>query len=75
MNKSVEQNDSISLNNDEIAIVFTPESVRVVTPPVDDDDIAHPHQHFAVMLAYLASTDEEWVESVLKRFDEVTGDK
>lgn len=75
MKKSVEQSDSINLYNDEIAILFTPDSVRVVTPLVDDDDIAYPHQHFAVMLAYLASTDMEWVESTMQRFDEATGDK
>jgi len=75
MKTSFIESDNFELKDGEVAVLYTADSVRIVTPPVDDSTVPEPHQQFAVMLAYLSSVDQEWVESVLQRFDEATADK
>jgi hypothetical protein len=72
MNESVVEADNFTLGDDDVAIVLTPDSVRLVTPKKDDDELVSANVQFAVMLAYLASTDSEWVQDTIDRFEEQT---
>lgn len=74
MTKSIIESSELTLSGDEAAVVLGPERVRLVTPEKKDDDLVGHNVQFAVMLAYLASTDTEWVESVIERFEERTDD-
>lgn len=72
MKDAVVEASEFKLAHDEAAVVISPDSVKLVTPEKDDDEMVGHNVQFAVMLAYLASTDGEWVESVIQRFEEKT---
>lgn len=74
MNESVVPASDFTLADNEAAVVISPDSIRLVTPDKDHDEEVGHNVSFAVMLAYLASTDTEWVASVVKRFEEQTDD-
>jgi len=74
MNKSVVEATEFKLGNDEAALVISPDSVKLVTPEKGDDEVVTHNVQFAVMMAYLLSTDAEWVKSVIKRFEESSND-
>jgi len=72
MKDSVVESSKLHLEHDHAALVFTEDSVRVVTPHKDDSEIVPSQVRFAVMLAYLCSTDEVWVASTIQRFEDQT---
>ena len=72
MKNSIVQAADFKLADNEAAVVISPDSIRLVTPDKDHDEPVGHNVQFAVMLAYLASTDTEWVESVIQRFEEQT---
>lgn len=74
MNESVIESSKLHLEHDHAALVFTEDSVRVVTPHKDDDETVPGQVKFAVMLAYLCMADETWVKSTIQRFEDQTDD-
>ena len=72
MSDSVVESSKLHLEHDHAALVFTEDSVRVVTPHKDDDEIVPSQVQFAVMLAYLCMTDKTWVKSTIQRFEDQT---
>ena len=72
MNKSVVEAAEFKLGDDDVAVVLTPDSVRLVTPEKGDDELVGHNVKFAAMMAYLASTDSEWVRDTIERFEEQT---
>lgn len=68
------KSNEVTIGDDDAAVVISPDGVKLVTPEKGDDEVIGHNVQFAVMLAYLLSTDAEWVKSVIKRFEESSND-
>jgi len=68
MDSLITETQKLELKDDHVAIVFTPDSMRVVSPKRDDDEDTPAHVYFACAISYLCVHDPDFVTQVMDRF-------
>jgi len=80
MSETVVNTDTVQLDPEDVAVIFKPSTVNLVTPLSNEHKEIAYNVEFAVMVAHLASIDKQWVEDTINRFEKVnalpvSGDK
>jgi hypothetical protein len=65
-----EEKEVIELGKDDAALIINDDGIQLVLPKMESDDLVPEYYLYVSALAYL-TTDRDFVDEVLKRFEEI----